>query len=51
MAAVEGLKMEKACDMAGIFGQNVVYTPLTELTKIEKLINLDAFRINEILSI
>jgi 6-phosphofructokinase 1 len=51
VGAVEGLMMGKAAHMVGVIGQNVVYTPFNKLPEIDKLINLDAFRINEILSI
>ena len=51
VGAVEGLLMGKTSDMVGVIGQHVIYTPFAQLPQLEKLINLDAFRINEILSI
>lgn len=51
VAAVEGLMMGKTADMVGVIGQNVVYAPFAKLPELDKLINLDVFRINEILSI
>ena len=51
VAAVEGLMMGKTCDMVGVIWQNVIFTPLKEMLEMDKLINLDVFRINEILSV
>ena len=51
VAAVEGLMMGKTSEMVGILWQHVTYTPLKEVLQMEKLIDLDVFRINEILSI
>ena len=51
VAAVEGLMMGKTSEMVGILWQHVTYTPLKEVLQMDKLIDLDVFRINEILSI
>jgi 6-phosphofructokinase 1 len=51
VAAVEGLMMGKHNDMVGIIGPHVIFTPLKEILETDKLINLDVFRINEILSV
>lgn len=51
VAAVEGLMMDKHCDMVGVINQQIAYTPLQVVMRTEKLINLDIFRINEILSV
>ena len=51
VAAVEGLMMGKTSDMVGIIWQHVTFTPLKEILEMDKMINLDVFRINEILSI
>ena len=51
VAAVEGLMMDKTCDMVGVLWHHVTYTPLKEVLNMDKLIDLDVFRINEILSI
>ena len=51
VAAVEGLMMGKGNDMVGIIGPHVTFTPLKEILETDKLINLDIFRINEILSV
>jgi len=51
VAAVEGLRMEKNAVMVGVVGDKIVYVPFHEIDKTEKQINLDLFRINEILSV
>jgi len=51
VAAVEGLMQGKTNDMVGIVWQNVTFTPFKEMLDMDKFINLDVFRINEILSV
>ena len=51
VAAVEGLMMGKSNDMVGIVGPHVTFMSFKEVLETDKLINLDVFRINEILSV
>lgn len=51
VAAVEGFMMEKNAVMVGMSGNRLVYVPFDEVQEMEKPINLDLFRINEILSV
>jgi 6-phosphofructokinase len=43
--------MGKTGVMVGILNNNLAITPFSEVVKIKKAISLEAFRINEILSI
>lgn len=51
IAAVEGFLMDKTAVMVGIVSNKIVYVPFEELQELDKPVNLDLFRINEILSI
>lgn len=51
VAAVEGFIMDKKAVMVGISSNQIGYIPFEELQELTKPVNLDLFRINEILSI
>jgi 6-phosphofructokinase 1 len=51
VAAVEGFLQNKSGVMAGIINSKIVYTPFSDIVNTPKPIDLDIFRINEILSV
>jgi 6-phosphofructokinase 1 len=51
VAAVEGLLMDKSGVMVGIINNQIAFTPFSEVVGFDKSVNLDLFRVNEILSV
>jgi 6-phosphofructokinase 1 len=51
VAAVETILMGKTGVMVGIINNNITITPFAEVVKTKKAINLETFRINEILAV
>jgi 6-phosphofructokinase 1 len=51
VAAIEGLRNGESRMMAGLINNKVVYTPLTQASKMHSEMDDDLFRISKILSI
>ena len=51
VAAVETILMGKTGVMVGIINNNITITPFAEVVKTKKSINLETFRMNEILAV